>query len=205
MGIALLVAAVFFLARLLQWMPSSDEGTLDLTGTRLVLGLVGSFLLGTIMPLGIGYYAPCMILVSALGMNPRASFPIMMGACAFLMPVASMNFIRNKRYSLKSTVGMAIGGILGSALALLVVKEMDLNNVRWLVMLVVTLHRACRCCAPPRRRSRRPAGRPPPPSDECGGLCSRGAGLAAGEGPRAADDVERLRRQLITGQVVRAG
>jgi uncharacterized membrane protein YfcA len=48
-----------------------------------------------------------------------------------------MNFIRNKRYSLKSTVGMAIGGIFGSALALLVVKEMDLNNVRWLVMFVV--------------------------------------------------------------------
>ena len=101
MGIALLVAAFFFLARLLQWMPSSDEGTLDLTGTRLVLGLAGSFLLGTIMPLGIGYYAPCMILVSALGMNPRAAFPIMMGACAFLMPVASMNFIRNRRYSLQ--------------------------------------------------------------------------------------------------------
>ena len=75
MGIALLVAACFFLARLLQWMPSSDVGTLDLTGTRLVLGLVGSFLLGTIMPLGIGYYAPCMILVSALGMNPRVAFP----------------------------------------------------------------------------------------------------------------------------------
>jgi uncharacterized membrane protein YfcA len=78
-----------------------------------------------------------MILVSLLGMNPRASFPIMMGACAFLMPVASMNFIRARRYSLRTTVGMALGGIVGSALALLVVKEMDLNNVRWLVMFVV--------------------------------------------------------------------
>jgi uncharacterized membrane protein YfcA len=137
MGVALLVAAGFFLARLLQWMPSSDTGTLDLTGVKLVLGLTGSFFLGTIMPLGIGYYAPCMILVSLLGMNPRASFPIMMGACAFLMPVASMNFIRARRYSLRTTVGMALGGIVGSALALLVVKEMDLNNVRWLVMFVV--------------------------------------------------------------------
>ncbi|MCX6553180.1 MAG: permease [Acidobacteria bacterium] len=137
MGIALLVAAGFFLARLLQWMPSADVGTLDLQGVKLALGLVGSFLLGTIMPLGIGYYAPCMILVSALGMNPRAAFPIMMGACAFLMPVASMNFIRNKRYSLKTTIGMAIGGVFGSALALLVVKEMNLNNVRWLVTVVV--------------------------------------------------------------------
>jgi len=78
-----------------------------------------------------------MILVSLLGMNPRAAFPIMMGACAFLMPVASMNFIRARRYSLKTTVGMAIGGIFGSALALLVVKEMDLTKVRWLVTVVV--------------------------------------------------------------------
>jgi uncharacterized membrane protein YfcA len=138
MGIALLVAAGFFLARLLEWMPSSDAGTLDLQSTRLVMGLAGSFLLGTIMPLGIGYYAPCMILVSMLGMNPRAAFPIMMGACAFLMPVASMNFIRARRYSLKTTIGMAIGGVFGSALALLVVKEMDLTKVRWLVMVVVT-------------------------------------------------------------------
>jgi uncharacterized membrane protein YfcA len=138
MGIALLVAAGFFLARLLKWMPSSDTGTLDLTGMKLVLGLAGSFFLGTIMPLGIGYYAPCMILVSLLGMNPLASFPIMMGACAFLMPVASMNFIRARRYSLKTTVGMAIGGVFGSALALTVVKTMDLNSVRWLVTVVVT-------------------------------------------------------------------
>jgi len=137
MGIALLVAAGFFLARLLRWMPSSDTGTLDLTGMKLILGLVGSFFLGTIMPLGIGYYAPCMILVSMLGMNPRASFPIMMGACAFLMPVASMNFIRARRYSLKLTVGLAIGGVFGSALALMVVKEMKLNSVRWLVTVVV--------------------------------------------------------------------
>jgi uncharacterized membrane protein YfcA len=137
MGIALLVAAGFFLARLLQWMPSSDTGTLDLTGMKLALGLAGSFFLGMIMPLGIGYYAPCMILVSMLGMNPLATFPIMMGACAFLMPVASMNFIRARRYSLKSTVGMAIGGVFGSALALTVVKTMNLNSVRWLVTVVV--------------------------------------------------------------------
>ena len=138
MGIALLIAAGFFLARLLELMPSSDAGTLSLTGTMLILGLAGSFLLGAIMPLGIGYYAPCMILVSLLGMNPKAAFPIMFGACAFLMPVASMNFIRARRYSLKTTLGMAIGGVFGSAVALYFVKEMDLTKVRWLVMFVVT-------------------------------------------------------------------
>jgi len=110
---------------------------LGVSGTRLALGLLASFLLGAIMPLGIGYYAPCMVLVSLLGMTPSAAFPIMMGACAFLMPVASMNFIRARRYSLKSTIGMAIGGIFGSALALLVVKSLPLYYVMWLVFVVV--------------------------------------------------------------------
>ena len=36
------------------------------------------------MTLGIGLYAPAMILVSLLGMDPKAAFPIMMGSCAFL-------------------------------------------------------------------------------------------------------------------------
>jgi uncharacterized membrane protein YfcA len=118
-------------------MPSSDVGTLDLQGMKLVLGLAGSFFLGAIMPLGIGYYAPCMILVNLLGMNPLAAFPIMMGACAFLMPVASMKFVRAGRYSLRTTIGMAIGGIVGSALALIVVKSLPLYYVMWLVTFVV--------------------------------------------------------------------
>ncbi len=137
MGIALLVAAGFLFAKVTRLMPSSDVGTLDLQGMKLVLGLAGSFFLGAIMPLGIGYYAPCMILVNLLGMNPLAAFPIMMGACAFLMPVASMKFVRAGRYSLRTTIGMAIGGIVGSALALIVVKSLPLYYVMWLVTFVV--------------------------------------------------------------------
>jgi uncharacterized membrane protein YfcA len=137
MGLALLIAAGFMLAKVTGLMPSSGAGTLDMHGWRLAAGLAGSFFLGTIMPLGIGYYAPCMVLVSMLGMSPRASFPIMMGACAFLMPVASAQFVRKKKYSLRTAAGMAMGGIFGSALALLVVKNMNLQTVMWLVTVVV--------------------------------------------------------------------
>jgi uncharacterized membrane protein YfcA len=137
MGVALLVAAGFMFAKVTHLMPSSNTGTLDMKGLTLALGLVGSFFLGAIMPLGIGYYAPCMILVSLLGMNPRAAFPIMMGACAFLMPVASMKFVQKRRYSLRASVGLTLGGIFGSALALLIVKSLNLTLVMWLVTLVV--------------------------------------------------------------------
>ena len=36
---------------------------------------------------------PCMILVGLLGMNATTAFPIMMGSCAFLMPVSGLRFI----------------------------------------------------------------------------------------------------------------
>lgn len=137
MGVALLIAAGFMFAKVTQLMPSSAVGTLDLAGVRLALGLTGSFFLGSIMPLGIGYYAPCMVMVALLGMNPRAAFPIMMGACAFLMPVAGMQFVRKQRYSLRASLGLAAGGIFGSALALLIVKELNLTAVMWLVTVVV--------------------------------------------------------------------
>ena len=110
---------------------------LGVSGLKLVLALVGSFLLGSIMPLGIGYYAPCMVLIALLGMNLRVAFPIMMGACAFLMPISSLKFFKARRYSLKTTVGMTIGGVVGSALALVVVKSLPLYYVMWLVTFVI--------------------------------------------------------------------
>ncbi len=110
---------------------------LGVGGVKLALALLGSFFLGAIMPLGIGYYAPCMVLIALIGMSPSAAFPIMMGACAFLMPVASAQFVRRMRYSLKAAAGLAAGGIFGSALALLVVKHLPLYWVMWLVVFVV--------------------------------------------------------------------
>ena len=85
-------------------------------------------MLGALMTLGIGMYGPCMILISLLGMNPKAAFPIMMGSCAFLMPVGSARFIREKRYNLKSALGLTIGGIPGVLIAAYIVREMSLGH-----------------------------------------------------------------------------
>ena len=65
------------------------------------------------MTLGIGLYAPCMILVSLLGMDPKAAFPIMMGSCAFLMPVASARFIQAGTLQPASVAGHCVGRIAG--------------------------------------------------------------------------------------------
>src|SRR6185295_13262578 len=104
---------------------------------RLALAVGGNFMLGALMTLGIGLYAPCMILVSLLGMSEKTAFPIMMGSCAFLMPVGSLRFIREGAYSLRTAVGLAIGGIPGVLVAGLIVKSLNLYWVRWLVVVVV--------------------------------------------------------------------
>ncbi len=136
MGFALLAAAALFLLKIYGIAPVG-AGTYGLEGSRLVIGLAGNFILGALMSLGIGLYAPCLILVSFLGMVEKTAFPIMMGSCAFLMPVSSSEFIRNKKFDLKATIGLALGGIPAVLIAAYIVKSLDLYYVRWLVVIVV--------------------------------------------------------------------
>jgi uncharacterized membrane protein YfcA len=142
MGAALLVAATLMLITQVQALTGSrilplGGDALGVRGVLLIVAVVGNFMLGALMTLGIGLYAPCMILVSLLGMNPTAAFPIMMGSCAFLMPVGSLRFIREGAYSLRNALGLAIGGLPGVLVAAYIVKSLDLNMVRWLVIVVV--------------------------------------------------------------------
>ena len=136
MGCALLAAATFFAMTNLGLFPAGGN-TLGLASPLLWIGIAGIFLLGALNTLGIGLYAPCMILVALLGMSPRAAFPIMMGACAFLMPVASVRFIRTGSYSLAPAIGLTIGGLPAVLIAGLIVKSLPLTALRWLVVAVV--------------------------------------------------------------------
>jgi uncharacterized membrane protein YfcA len=137
MGAALLVAASLMLATQLGLMARLGGEAIGVGGERLGIGVGGNFVLGALMTLGIGLYAPCMILVSLLGMSPKVAFPIMMGSCAFLMPVGSMRFIRKDAYALRPALGLAIGGVPGVLLAAYIVKSLPLSAVRWLVIIVV--------------------------------------------------------------------
>jgi uncharacterized membrane protein YfcA len=136
MGTALLGAAVLMLMTQLNIFPGGGD-TLGLSGARLAAGLAGNFVLGVLMMLGIGLYAPCMILVSLLGMNPTAAFPIMMGSCAFLMPTSSVRFVRTQAYHKQAAIGLAIGGVPAVLVAAYIVRSLSLTTVRWLVVAVV--------------------------------------------------------------------
>ncbi len=136
MGVALLIAAVTFVMANLGIVPVGGAA-LGLRGVSLGIALVTNFVLGALMTIGIGMYAPSMIMISALGMNPATAFPIMMGSSAFLMPVASMRFLRANAYSLKAALGLALGGLPAVLIAAFIVKSLSLVTVRWLVVVVV--------------------------------------------------------------------
>lgn len=89
------------------------------------------------MMLGVGLYAPCLILVTLLGMNPLAAFPIMMGSCALLMPVGGARFIRSRRYNPAAALGLALGGVPGVLCAAFIVRSLSIEWLRWLVVIVV--------------------------------------------------------------------
>ncbi len=135
-GGALIVAAVLFVIKAQGAMPAGGHA-LGLTGGTLIFAVVVNFFLGALMTLGIGLYAPAMILVSLLGMTPLAAFPIMMGSCAFLMPIASWRFIKFDAYAFKSAMALTIGGIPGVLIAAYIVHSLPLYAVYWLVVLVV--------------------------------------------------------------------
>jgi uncharacterized membrane protein YfcA len=136
MGTALLALALIVALTALKVIPGSGTD-LALSGTKLVFAVVCNAILGALMTLGIGLYAPCMVLISLLGMDPTAAFPIMMGSCAFLMPVGSARFIRTGKYDLKAALGLAVGGPAAVLLAAFIVESLPKKVVPWLVVGVV--------------------------------------------------------------------
>jgi uncharacterized membrane protein YfcA len=135
LGCALLVLSGVLIYRQLWNEPTT--GTIALSGGMLAAGVVGNFVLGALMTIGVGLYAPCLVMVSMLGMNPGTGFPIMMGSCAFLMPAASVPFVRAKCYSPSAALGLTLAGIPAVLVAALIVKSLPLTTVKWLVAVVV--------------------------------------------------------------------
>jgi uncharacterized membrane protein YfcA len=136
LGAALLLVAIALLAGLLNLFPSGGNA-LALTGWKLIFAVAMSFILGSLMTIGIGFYAPCMALVCALGMNPQAAFPIMMGSCALLMPWCGMRFIKEASYDPKAAFGLTSLGVLAVLIAAYIVKSLPLTALKWVVVVVI--------------------------------------------------------------------
>jgi uncharacterized membrane protein YfcA len=136
MGIALLIAGSVFTAVNLGALPGGGTA-MGLVGWKFGLAVGINFILGALMSAGIGLYAPCMITLALLGMHPLAAFPIMMGACALVQPVASLRFFQTNKFAWGPSLGLAVGSIPGVLIAAYIVKGLSLSKLRWLVIVVI--------------------------------------------------------------------
>jgi uncharacterized membrane protein YfcA len=136
MGVALLIAGTVFTAINLGALPGGGTA-MSLGGWKFGLAVGINFILGALMSAGIGMYAPCMITLALMGMHPLAAFPIMMGACALLQPVASLRFFQTGKFAWGPSLGLAFGGVIGVLIAAYIVKTLPLVALRWLVIAVI--------------------------------------------------------------------
>lgn len=136
MGVALLSAALFMTIAQLNKMPVGGTA-LTLTGSALWLALGINFILGALIMLGIGNYGPTFVLLSALGMDPRAAFPIMMGSGAFAALLGCLAFVKRRNQVNQPAIGLTLGGIPGVLVAALLVTSLPITTLRWLVIAVV--------------------------------------------------------------------
>jgi uncharacterized membrane protein YfcA len=128
--------ALAMLAGLLNWFPRGGEAT-GLGGWKLILATSVSFALGALHTIGVGFYAPCMALVYALGMSPRVAFPIMMTSTAMLISAASLRFIKEKAHDRKASMALTLFGVIGVLLAAYVVTSLPLKILKWVVLAVI--------------------------------------------------------------------
>jgi len=136
MGCALLIASVLMLLSLWNALPLGGSD-LKLSGIKLLVAIVCNLIFGALMTIGVGAYAPIMVMVSLLGMNSKAAFPIMMGSCAFLMPAASWRFIKSERYDPQAALGLTLLGVPAVLVAAFLVGELPVTALKRLVVAVV--------------------------------------------------------------------
>jgi len=135
-GCALIVAAILYMLTNLGMMPGGGTAA-TLPTTLMLTAIVANFLFGVLLNYGVGNYAPTLVLLSLMGMDPRLSFPIMAGGAALAAAGASARHISMGEIDLRIAAGMALGGIPAVLVAAFIVKSMPLETLRWLVIVVV--------------------------------------------------------------------
>lgn len=137
--VGLFLLATSVLMKVMAWGPFGTVGTaLELRGVKLVIAVVGNFIFGALMSIGVGLYAPCMAMVLALGMDAGCAFPAMMGSCAYLMAFGNgPKFIAEGRYDMFASWMQAIFGACGVFVAYLFVESLSLNTLTKVIVVIV--------------------------------------------------------------------
>lgn len=137
MGFALVVVAVVITAGQLELLPSDGGTAIGLGGWKLVVACVVCAILGALMCIGIGCYAPTLAMICLLGMNPVIAYPVMYGNCAFLIPIAAIKFIKEGRYNKKMAVICNTFGLIGTFTAFYLITSVPIYYLKWAIVAVL--------------------------------------------------------------------
>lgn len=135
-SISLIIATLFILGSKFNLIPLGGTAS-GLSGMKLAIAAICLFIFGALNNIGIGSYPLTMVTIYALGMNPSIAFPIMMGACAFSVPIGSMEFIKYGSYSRKITLYASTFGALGVLMGVYVVKELNIALLQWVLAVIL--------------------------------------------------------------------
>jgi uncharacterized membrane protein YfcA len=135
-AIGLLLAAIAYTMTNLHLFPGGGTAA-SLPPLLTIVAIIASFGFGILLNFGVGNYAPTLVMLSLMGLDPRLAFPVMAGGAALTGAGASIRHIQIGQIDLKIVLGLAIGGIPAVLVAAFVVKTMPVEMLRWLVIVVV--------------------------------------------------------------------
>jgi uncharacterized membrane protein YfcA len=135
-AVGLILAAIAYAMTNLDLMPGGGTAA-GLPPLLTGISIAASFGFGVLLNFGVGNYAPTLVFLSLMGMDPRLCFPVMAAGAALMGAGAGAKHIQIGQIDLKVVLGLAIGGIPGVLIAAYLVVTMPLTILRWLVIVVV--------------------------------------------------------------------
>lgn len=135
---ALLILAAFVMVYRMAANPGAgiSDDARGLTGIWLLVGMVFDFVVGLLMTMGLGNYAPELIFFSLMGINPSVALPVMMLDASMILVAGSNEFIKSDRVNWPGVLGIIIGGVLGVLTAAVFLSNLDINNLKILVIFI---------------------------------------------------------------------
>lgn len=135
-AIALTIAALFYALTNLGLMPGGGTAS-ALPPLQMAIAIAASFVFGVLVNFGVGHYAPSLVLLSLMGMDPRLCFPIMAAGGALAGAGGTLRHIAIGEIDLRIVIGVALGGVPAVLVAAFLVRDMPIELLRWLVIVVV--------------------------------------------------------------------
>ena len=135
-AIGLTMAGIAFVLAIAGKLPAGGTAS-GLPMGLTIIAIAASFVFGLLANFGVGNYAPTLVLLSLMGMDPHYCFPIMASGASLMGAGSSVRFIKVPEIDLRIVVGLALGGIPAVLVAALIVKKMDVEILRYVITVVV--------------------------------------------------------------------